>query len=448
MLAPNLYCFKILFFYQLVSMLDVVSIKLECLMNFKEHLSGFILLGLILTLGGIALDSMIFFRLVIGLGLGYALTRSALGFAGSVNRAYRTGSTRLMRALMLMFSATAIASVAFLYNKNPHDMNLWVNPINAGLIVGGLLFGFGMSFASCCASGVLTYFSSSLTRPMLVLLSFGIGVFLGFPLQAEQGWIRDSWFSSASYVDQGIYLPDLFSGTPMDGYLGAVMMTVLFSGIVIWLAHRYEYRRRQNDTYIGAAAEKEQIESVPHDLAAHHFFSTETYRALFIKRWSMTTGVAVIVVLFTLLMGVTGAGWGASTPFGLWFGRLLIIGGVDPLSIAEFTHRPVQLFTMPFFSHPINVQNIGIMLGSVVSLLLAGRFYSGISRLRLSWREAGMLIMAGLAMGFGTRLANGCNVGALYTPIANFSLSGWIFLVVMIAGGVFGNLLGKRMKAA
>ncbi|MDO6563350.1 YeeE/YedE family protein [Amphritea sp. 1_MG-2023] len=417
-------------------------------MNTKEYLSGFALLVAAIVLGAIALEPIIFFRLVIGLGLGYALTRSALGFAGSVNRAFKTGSTRLMRALMLMFVATAITSMAFLYTQDPNDTVLWVNPINAGLLIGGLLFGFGMSFASCCASGVLTYFSSSLARPALVLFSFGMGVFLGFPLQAQESWIRESWISSASYQGAGVYLPDLFSATPLDGYLGAVLLTVLFASIVAWLAHRYEYRRRQNDTYIGAASEQEPLQRLPHDFAAHAFFSRETYEALFVRRWSMMTGVAMIVVLFTLLMGVTGQGWGASTPFGLWFGRLLILVGVDPMSIAEFTHRPVQAFTMPFFNHPVNVQNIGIMLGSVISLLLAGRFSSGISRMRLSGREASMLVIAGLAMGFGTRLANGCNVGALYTPIANFSLSGWIFLVVMVLGAIFGNQLAKKVQYA
>jgi uncharacterized membrane protein YedE/YeeE len=48
-------------------------------------------------------------------------------------------------------------------------------------------------------------------------------------------------------------------------------------------------------------------------------------------------------------------------------------------------------------------------------------------------------------MGFGTRLSNGCNVGALYTPIANFSLSGWIFFVFLAAGAVLGNILGKKL---
>jgi hypothetical protein len=50
-------------------------------------------------------------------------------------------------------------------------------------------------------------------------------------------------------------------------------------------------------------------------------------------------------------------------------------------------------------------------------------------------------------MGLGTRFANGCNVGALYTPIANFSLSGWLFLIAMVAGGVLGSKFKKVVKA-
>lgn len=414
----------------------------------KEHLSGFVLLLVVVTLGGTLLDSAIFFRLLVGMGLGYALSRASLGFAGSVNRAYRAGSTRLMRGLMLLFTASAIATTAFLYNQDPTQLNLWVNPINAGLILGGLLFGFGMSFAGCCATGVLTYFSSNLIRPALVLLSFGGGVFLGFPLQAQAPWIRETWISSATYEGRGVFLPDLFANDPLNGYFGAILLTAAFAGIVAWLAHRYEHKRRNSDTYIGVSSEHEQLESKPINLAEHRFFSRETYEALFIRRWSMTTGIAIIVVLFSLLMGVTGSGWGASSPFGFWFGRMLIAFGMEPASIAAFTHRPEQVFTMPFFSHPVNVQNLGIMAGAIIALLLAGRFGNGISRLGLGWKEGAMLVIAGLCMGLGTRFANGCNVGALYTPIANFSLSGWIFLIFMVSGGVIGNLLGKKVAAA
>ncbi len=47
-------------------------------------------------------------------------------------------------------------------------------------------------------------------------------------------------------------------------------------------------------------------------------------------------------------------------------------------------------------------------------------------------------------MGYGTRLSNGCNVGALYTPIAEFSLSGWIYLIFIVIGGFLGNIFVQR----
>ncbi len=109
-------------------------------MKKTQNILGFIVLIAVLFIGHNYLkSSMLFFRLVMGLGLGYALTRSFMGFAGSVNRAYNTGSTKLMRVLMGMFTASAILSTAFLYNGDPTQYDLWVNPINLGLILGGIM---------------------------------------------------------------------------------------------------------------------------------------------------------------------------------------------------------------------------------------------------------------------------------------------------------------------
>jgi uncharacterized membrane protein YedE/YeeE len=101
---------------------------------------------------------------------------------------------------------------------------------------------------------------------------------------------------------------------------------------------------------------------------------------------------------------------------------------------------------MPFFDHPINVQNVGIILGTVVALLLAGSFSKTCKEgLSITFRDAVLYAMGGLCMGVGTRLSNGCNVGALYTPIANFSLSGWIFFVFLVAGGMIGYKVNKKL---
>jgi hypothetical protein len=56
-----------------------------------------------------------------------------------------------------------------------------------------------------------------------------------------------------------------------------------------------------------------------------------------------------------------------------------------------------------------------------------------------------MYSLGGLTMGFGTRLAQGCNVGALFTPISNFSLSGWVFLIFMIIGGIISNKFSEKV---
>lgn len=419
-------------------------------MNKREAIIGVIVLILVLILGSTLLSSsMLFFRLVVGLGLGYALTRASMGFAGSVNRAYNTGSTRLLRVLMLMFVITAVASVAFLFNGTA-GYNLWINPINLGLIVGGLFFGFGMTFSVCCASGVLTDLVTGLPRALITLLFFGLGVFIGFPIQSGQSWVTDSWFTSAS-SSKGVFLPDLFVNDGLNGYLGASIVTIIFALVFAALAYKYENSRKKKNTYTGVCSELEQYAIVDKETTDKNYtvklFGQEGYKKLFVTPWKMETGAGVIAGIFILLMGVTKAGWGASTPYGVWFGRLLIALGVSPETVSDFSTKSLKTFCMPFFEDAVSVQNVGIVLGTLICLLLAGNFVKVFtSELKINIKEAGLFAMGGLFMGFGTRLANGCNVGALYTPISNFSLSGWLFLIFLVAGGIIGNIVAKKLQ--
>ncbi len=412
-----------------------------------EKILGFIAIILILFLGKTQLASdMLFFRLLAGVGLGYSLSRAYTGFAGGVNRAYKQGSTKLMRTLMFMFFITALLVTAFLFKGDVTSYDLWVNPINLGLILGGILFGFGMAFSSCCASGVLTDLVTGLPRALITLIFFGFGIFVGFPLQKTATWITESWFSSAQGAEMagGVFLPDLFLWDGMGGYIGALVLTGIFCLIVVAISYMYEKKRKHDGTYTGNMMEK--IQEVPDGFDSKDFnaFSAKTYDRLFIKPWTLKQGAVVIAVIFALLMGITKAGWGASTPYGLWFGKALMVFGVSAESIASFTKMSAEAFTTPFFKHGVSVQNFGILLGTLVYLLTAGKFVATfMSEIKITGKEALLYGVGGFAMGFGTRLSNGCNVGALYTPIANFSLSGWIFLIVMVIGGVLGNKFSK-----
>lgn len=37
-------------------------------------------------------------------------------------------------------------------------------------------------------------------------------------------------------------------------------------------------------------------------------------------------------------------------------------------------------------------------------------------------------------MGFGARMANGCNIGALFSGLSVGSLSGWVFGIFLVLG--------------
>lgn len=417
-------------------------------MRKSEQVFGFIGILLVFILGKTLLKTdMLFFRLLVGVGLGYTLTRAYTGFAGSINRAFNTGSTKLMRTLMFLFFITCLGTTAFLFKADPTKYDLWVNPINLGLILGGILFGFGMSFSSCCASGVLTDLITGLPRALTTLVFFGLGVFLGFPIQNTAGWIKNSWFTTpvGEKLYGGVFLPDLFKWDGLEGYLGSLILTGIFCGIVVFIAYRYERNRKKNNTYIGHAMEKVQDNQEVFDSKDYKFLSDTTYNRVFAKPWTLAQGAVILSILFALLMGVTKGGWGASTPYGFWFGKFLMIFGVSPEAIASFTKMQAKPFILPFFEHPVSVQNFGILVGTTIYLLTAGKFVKTfMSEMHITLKEVLLFALGGITMGLGTRFANGCNVGALYTPIANFSLSGWIFLIFMVVGGVVGNTCAKK----
>lgn len=360
-------------------------------------------------------DTGLLFRFIIGISFGFALVWGSIGFAGSVNKLTRLGSSALAKALMSMFVITALLNISLLYNSTD-GYNLGIFPLNLGLLVGGLMFGFGMALSSCCATGSLTDLASGFSRAIVTIFFFGMGVFLGFYTQITAAWLKISLFTSetGSYFKGGVFLPDLFLFDGFNGYLGAMILTIIFALIVVWFATNYE--KRYNNTL--------HVEPLP---------------------LKMKISVLVISIIFYVLLSSTGKGWSATTSFGLWFGNLLMLFGLHIDTLAEFTHKSKEFFSTPILSNSTSIQNFGIVTGAVTSLIVAGVFKDKfIAGLKISPKGFIVYAFGGLIMGFGTRLSNGCNVGALYTPIAEFSLSGWVYLVFVVAGGLAGNYILKK----
>ena len=84
---------------------------------------------------------------------------------------------------------------------------------------------------------------------------------------------------------------------------------------------------------------------------------------------------------------------------------------------------------------------MAIIMGALIASLLAGEF-----RIR-KWRSNRFVLAAlagGMLMGYGARIALGCNIGAYFSAIPSFSLHGWVFGVFIIAGAYLGGKLLLR----
>ncbi len=397
-------------------------------MKNSQFILGLGALVILLTLAFTFLEISLFYRFLIGLAFGYVMVRATIGFAGSVNRLSRTGSAQLANALLLLFVITAIFNALLFYEgTDAYKLNLY--PINLGLILGGLMFGFGMTFSSCCATGSLTDLAGGFSRASVTIIFFSIGVFLGYDFQANAPFVITSWFSSASALSYkgGVFLPDLFLFDGFNGYLGAVILTILLALFFSTLATKYANTLSD----LPAPKTEKKVRSL--------------YETVFVNNWNMHLSVVLIALLFLVLLLLSNKGWSASSTFGKWFGKFLMNFGFSAQSLSDYTSRSVEFFSTPLLQDAASLQNLGIVLGALFSLLLAGTFGKKfIDGLKINTQWFFIYAFGGLIMGFGTRLSNGCNVGALYTPIAEFSLSGWLYLIVVVIGGFSGNWFLKR----
>ena len=62
--------------------------------------------------------------------------------------------------------------------------------------------------------------------------------------------------------------------------------------------------------------------------------------------------------------------------------------------------------------------------------------------LKIPTRSLVAAVIGGLLLGYGSRLAYGCNIGAYFSGIASGSLHGWLWLIAAFAG----NAVGVRIR--
>ncbi len=93
------------------------------------------------------------------------------------------------------------------------------------------------------------------------------------------------------------------------------------------------------------------------------------------------------------------------------------------------------------FSDVTSVMNIGIILGALTAAALAGKFAPVF---RIPARSIFAAMVGGIMLGYGARIAYGCNIGAYFGGISSTSLHGWLWFVAAFIGSSLGTRLRPR----
>ena len=369
-----------------------------------------------------------------GLAIGYVMQRSLFGFAGTIRKMVVMGNGTLSKAVLFLLSISLIMEAAVQYNASIHGLVIpgmsSVKTISMLTLIGGFLFGIGMMFAAGCASGTLTNVGEGFLPAIISLLFFCFGSVLG---------VAHLDFAKPSFLGNGFkfYFPDHI------GYAGAVLFFLTLYGLIYLWVRKFEAAKKAEHKFIEEKEEEWQKERVLEDETKFNVFSADTYHKFFAQKWSLYTGAALLSVLFIVMLVTTGKNWGVTTDFTYWGAWMLQPFGLDVSGIGFFQkEKVVKIMAGSFFDNAGSMRNLGIVLGAFIAMLLAGgfKFVAGLTPRRILIASIG-----GLLMGYGARFASGCNIGAFYSALSAMSLSGIVFAFALLAGGLVGLKILKKV---
>ncbi len=165
----------------------------------------------------------------------------------------------------------------------------------------------------------------------------------------------------------------------------------------------------------------------------------EFYKMWFKNALPYVTGAILLSLFQIVTFATTGNPWGVSGVFANWgaWAFEAVGGSVDKWF---YFSSPGAQGTLEagFLNHAGTWRNLGIIAGALFATLMA----SGLKIKKIkSYKQVVAAILGGLLMGYGARIAAGCNIGALFSGIASLSLSGWVFAIFMFLGAVVGSKL-------
>ena len=156
--------------------------------------------------------------------------------------------------------------------------------------------------------------------------------------------------------------------------------------------------------------------------------------------WPLLAGGVALAVLNALTLALAGHPWGITWGLTLVGGKALQALGYDLSTVPFWTGEFQQAaLAAPVLADVTSVMDAGLVLGAFLGAGLAGRFAP---RPRVPLRIVAASVLGGLLLGYGARIAYGCNIAAYFSGIASTSLHGWLWG----AAALLGTPIGLRLR--
>lgn len=339
--------------------------------------------------------------LVIGLLLGYTLFHARFGFTSAFRRLMSVGNGQALRSHMLMLAVavTLFAPIlAFGYSFFGGSVAGYVSPIGVSLVVGAFMFGIGMQLGGGCASGTLYAVGGGRSVMFVTLLFFIVGSTIGahhLPFWTE---------------DLPAYEPISLATSTGLGYGGAWALSIALFGLIAWITLVVEKKKKAP-----------KMAPVP---------STKGWSRIFRGSWPLFAAAIALAVLNAITLMTRGTPWGVTSAFALWGSKVAQFFGIDVASWGYWQGESAAVLQSSIFADSTTVLNLGVILGAFLASAAGGLF----KFTKMNGKNVAAAVIGGILMGYGARLAFGCNIGAYFGGIASFSLHGYIWGILAMAG--------------
>lgn len=347
----------------------------------------------------------------LGAMLGITLYHASFGFTSAWRRFIATGEGSGLRAQMVML---AIAVCLFFPALASGDIfgrpvGGFVAPAGFSVAVGAFLFGVGMQIGGGCASGTLFTAGGGSTRMLVVLFFFVVGSVVAtlhlpfwYALPALRPW---------SFVGEW-------------GLAAALASNMVLFALIWAIAYLVERHRRPEPRALTSS-----------DWRAGGWLTGP---------WPLLAGAVGLALLNFATLWLAGRPWGITSAFALWGAKWFELVGID-VTAWSYWRDQADLVDNSVLYDITSVMNFGIILGAMLAAGLAGKFQP---KMALNRTELLTAVLGGLLLGYGARLAFGCNIGAFFSGVASGSLHGWLWLVCGFLGNVVGTSLRPKLGMA